>query len=132
MSFNAYARQVRNPDLSPWARLSALRSCALRLAWLKHVRRSAVLGPLDAQFHFERDFRAGDPPPEPAALLAALDALTMERNRRLDMLRAFALQRVRQKLRGCGPLSKTQQARLAAILRGPLDREPGVIGGIDQ
>jgi hypothetical protein len=97
MSFNHYARKVRNPDLSIWTRLAALRSCILSLSVLTTGRFHEALERFDARFEFER-YRSESPnyrwhkseQPSEENLLAALNAIEIERNQLLENLRIIA------------------------------------------
>ena len=93
MSFNYHARKVRNADLDIWIRWSNLHSCL-----------SSVVRPGSFQFWRRGLFGAWEispeNPPTHRQLTEALDRLTVQRNRRLDALRAYERRRIREKMRG--------------------------------
>lgn len=94
MSFNYYARKVRDPRLDMQIRRSALGSCILRLGWL--TRQSF----LATRRRYAAQFNPRAIPPREEDLLDALAALEKARNRFLERLRAFERRRIREKLRG--------------------------------
>jgi hypothetical protein len=95
MSFNNYARKVRNPRLDLPVRRSALASCILRLAWLTKRSYLATRAPFAARYNLDRPRQ-----PDEEELLEALVAIERERNRFLERVRAFERRRIREKLRG--------------------------------
>jgi len=95
MSFNWYARKVRNPRLTIWTRRSAFYSCVLRYCWLTHQPYLKTRTALTAQFGL--DYPTG---PNEHALLDALDTLERARHQFLEQLRAFERRRLRQKWYG--------------------------------
>ena len=109
MSFNWYARKVRNATLGPGVRRSAFYSCLLRLSWMTHERFHETIARYDAQFHFHAR-RTTEAP-----LLAALTAMERERNGILEKLRAFERKRMRAKMRGNRRLSAAEAQALRAL-----------------
>ena len=115
MSFNNYARGVRDTGLSPWRRLSKLRSAIRMLAWLTHERYGEALARLDAEFHFDRRRETGGDPPSDETLNATITAIEVERNRFLERQRAFDRARIRRKARGHRQLSRAEREAVRAF-----------------
>lgn len=101
MSFNYHARKIRNSQLPLTKRRSRLSSCIMHLSWLtnrhfQEVRQSYV-----------RNYSLDSPEgPTESQLLAALDAIEVERNLYLEKLRAFERKRIREKMKGQRHLRK--------------------------
>lgn len=111
MSFDHYARKVRDADRPPWARLCSLRGCVSSYCWLSRQPYRATLERLGLAW--TPDVRRE--PPSDAFLRATMDALERERNRCLDELRAFERRRIRAKLRGNRQLSRAEREALARL-----------------
>ena len=93
MSFNTYARKVRDPKRDVWMRWSNIHSCMRYVLMGRSfcTRREELFG----------SWRVGPGnPPTHEQLVAALDAMVAERNLQLEMLRVFERRRVRDKMRG--------------------------------
>ena len=116
MSFASAARRVRDPGLTPWRRLSALRGCVSSFCWLTGLPYRATLERLGITWMIGRP---SDPPTD-AFLRRTLEALERERNRYLSGLRTFELRRVRAKMRGGRQLSRDERSYLA-VLRERVD-----------
>ena len=95
MSFNYYARKVRNPRLPLKVRCSSLSSCILRLGWLRRQKYLATRAQFAKYLPATGPMRLDE-----AQLLVALAAIEIERNRFLEQIRAFERKRIREKLRG--------------------------------
>ena len=87
MSFNHYARKVRNPELSIWTRLSALRSCIRMLSVLTKESYHLAVTRFDNRFGFNRSKGDSLEPPLESDLLEALTAVEEERNLLLEKIR---------------------------------------------
>ena len=95
MSFNTFARKVRNPKLTINHRRSALMSCILRLAWLRRERYLIV------QSRYAKKYNLGSPNiPTEANLLDAIATIEVDRNIFLEKIRSFERKRIREKFRG--------------------------------
>jgi hypothetical protein len=95
MSFNYYARKVRNPRLPLKVRCSSLASCLLRLAWLTQRPYLATRSRFAAHLPADGAIRLNE-----ERLLAAMAMVEVDRNRFLERLRSFERKRIREKLRG--------------------------------
>ena len=115
MSFNNHAQKVRNPDLTIWRRRSALRSCVVKVVWLTGERFTSIWARLNHTYGLEA---ADGETPDEADLLAALNALEIERSRVIEGLREFGRNRVESKIRGNRQLSKVELEHLKAIRQG--------------
>jgi hypothetical protein len=91
MSFNNYARKVRNSNLPMPNRRSALFSCVGRLSWLVKQRYGTLCTCL--QLNTQK-------PMTEAQLLDKLTAIEVFRNRFLNKLQDFERKRIREKMRG--------------------------------
>ncbi len=102
MSFTYYARRARDPDRSPWQRLSSLRACVTSFCWLTRSPYRDTLERLGLTWTraIPRD------PPTDAFLRRTLDRLERERNLYLGSLRGWETRRVRAKMRGGRHLSR--------------------------
>jgi hypothetical protein len=81
MSFNHYARKVRDPNVSIWIRLSALRSCIRKLSSLTNESFSVAVERFNKRFDFNRSIKeSSEYPPVESHLLAALAEIETERN----------------------------------------------------
>ncbi|MEW2473538.1 hypothetical protein AB0875_07050 [Micromonospora gifhornensis] len=89
MSFSAYTRRVRDPALPYQHRVSALRSCVQLYRPIGFQATLSFLEELAGPFHREE-----------AALLRALDALSMSRDQRRTEFRRYAAARRAAKRRG--------------------------------
>lgn len=107
-SFNNYAHKVRNSALPLSVRATALRSCVLQYCYTVHEPSyTAMIA------HLEALTGAGichDASAE--QLLEALGRLERNRNQILEVERAYARKRIRQKLRGRRTPSKAQTQAL--------------------
>jgi hypothetical protein len=119
MSFNYYARKVRDPGRPIWQRWSSLHAC------LSYVAAGAAFG--SRRNRWVEAWRIGpDRPPTEDQLLSALRRIEVERNQRLEKLRQFQIRRIREKMRGrwnvpaaerravWAPLNKAWQAEEAS------------------
>lgn len=111
MSFASCARKVRDPDRSPWLRLSSLRGCVASFCWLTKLPYRATLERLGITWTTSLP----SAPPTDAFLRRTLDALEIERNRYLAGLRGFETRRIRVKARGGRQLSRRERDALAAL-----------------
>ena len=95
MSFNHYARKVRNPNLNIGIRYSALGSCILRFCWLTKKRYTITRTRFFEQCGLDESdiFTAQQ-------LLDLLNAVEIERNKKLEQIRNFERKRIREKMRG--------------------------------
>jgi hypothetical protein len=111
MSFNNFARKVRDPLLPLSHRKSALGSCILRLGWLTGRKYQQVRACYASQYSL-------DQPAEPteAQLVAAMAAIERDRNAYLEQLRAFDIKRIRQKMRGQRHPRKADMEHLEAFV----------------
>ncbi|WP_405015811.1 hypothetical protein OHV05_00925 [Kitasatospora sp. NBC_00070] len=89
MSFNNFARKVRNPALPLGLRVSMLRSC---VQLYRPIGFNATLSLLASE--------AGDFSRDEAALLGALDVLSASRDARTEELRIYGAMRRQEKLLG--------------------------------
>lgn len=106
MSFNWYARRVRDPERDIWQRWSALHSCLCHVAIFRGTF-SAQHGAWVDAWQIRRDN-----PPTPAQLLAALTAIEVKRNQYLERRRAFERRRVREKMRGKWQVTNTEWEKI--------------------
>jgi hypothetical protein len=95
MSFNTYARKVRNMNLPFQARRSAFRSCIQRYHWLIKQGFLVTYSRYNEYYKFD-----ADTPDVNERLSAAMDALEKERNAFLEKLRLFERRRSKEKMRG--------------------------------
>ncbi len=79
MSFNHYARKVRNEALPLGTRVSALRSCIRMLVALNGERFTHAVDRLNDRFSFNWTKNSVLDPPPPGNLLAALQEVESER-----------------------------------------------------
>lgn len=107
MSFSQSARQVRDPELSVWLRLSSLRGCVASMCWLTGLKYRATL----VEIGIDPESIRGTVPTD-AFLLATLDALEIERARYLERLSAFERHRTEAKEKGNRQLSNVERAAL--------------------
>lgn len=107
MSFSQSARQVRDPELSVWLRLSSLRGCVASMCWLTGLRYRATL----VESGIDPESIRGTVPTD-TFLLATLDALEAERARYLERLSAFESHRIEAKAKGNRQLSNVERAAL--------------------
>lgn len=114
MSFNYYARRVRDGGRSPWMRLSSIRACVSSYCWLTGAgyRRMLEHLQLDHSHAIPRD------PPTDEFLRRTLDHVERERSAYLERLRAFERKRIRAKVRGNRQLSSAERARLREMRDG--------------
>lgn len=93
MSFNTFARKVRDPKHDVWMRWSNIHSCMRHVLGGKtfHARREELFGAWK--------IGPGNPPTH-EQLTSVLDAIVAERNLQLEKLRVYERRRVREKLRG--------------------------------
>lgn len=113
MSFNYYARKVRDP-LQPLShRKSALSSCILRLGWLTGKRYLQVRACYASRYSLDQPDKLTE-----AQLVAALAAMERDRNSYLEHLRAFEKKRIREKMRGQRHPRKADTERLKASVEG--------------
>lgn len=119
MSFHYHARKVRDENRSGWVRLAALRSCILRLSFIKGQSYTALLTGLNQKYGFDR-YRKGhvEQPPTSEQLIAVLDAIEAERKTILKGLKAFESQRIQNKRLGNRQLSRKEKAILLQIRKG--------------
>ena len=83
MSFNTFARKVRNPKLPINHRRSALMSCILRLAWLRQERYLIV------QSRYAKKYNLDSPHiPTEANLLDAIATIEVDRSIFLEKILA--------------------------------------------
>ena len=102
MSFNYYARKVRNPRLPFNVRCSSLGSCILRLGWLTKQKFLATRSRfVDDSIRLDEE-----------RLLAAMAAIEIDRNRFLERLRSFDRKRIREKMHGRRTPRPTEVAAL--------------------
>lgn len=118
MSFNYYARKVRNPRLPLNVRCSALASCILRLGRLTNQSYLATRSRFADRLQVDSTNRLGE-----EQLLDALAAIEVERNRFLEQLRTFERKRLREKMRGKRFPRPTEVAALYQTTSEP-DRRP--------
>lgn len=111
MSFASHARAARDPDRTPWRRLSSLRACVSSFCWLTGLSYRATLERLGLTW---TRARPSDPPTD-AFLRRTLDDLERARNVYLAGLRGFETRRVRAKLRGARQLSRGERDALAQL-----------------
>jgi len=97
MSFNHYAQKVRNPDLPPGTRVSALRSCIRLLSSLRNESFTQTINRFEKQFHFNWVRDAVSEPPPQENLIAALLAIETERNSLLEGMHTVAQNKRQQK-----------------------------------
>jgi hypothetical protein len=124
MSFSQSARQVRDPEVGVWLRLSSLRGCVASLCWLTGLKYRATL----AEMGIDPESIRGTVPTD-AFLLETLDALEVERVRYLERLRAFEHTRLAVKAKGDRQLSNAERAVLVQMrekIRLPRIAEPTV------
>lgn len=95
MSFNEYARKVRDPRRLPSIRRGALGSCIRHLTSLTRRSYRATCSRIAARFNLDSLNQLNE-----QQWLDAVAAIEVERNRFLERLRAFERKRVREKLRG--------------------------------
>ena len=107
MSFSQSARQVRDPELSVWLRLSSLRGCVASLCWLTGLKYRATL----VEIGIDPESIRGTVPTD-AFLLATFDALEAERARYLERLSVFERTRGEAKAKGNRQLSNVERAAL--------------------
>lgn len=112
MSFNWYARKVRNRHYSLGQRVSALRSCLLRLNWLTQEGYQAIMHRYDALL----GFNAATHVPSEEHMLAALTQVERERNQILEHLRQFERRRIRHKMQGKRQPSKHEKDVLQSAI----------------
>lgn len=98
MSFNYYARKVRNADLPLGTRVSALRSCIRILAGLHNESFTQAIERFDERFHFNWVRGVSSEPPPEDNLVAALNAVEIERNSLVEDMRTNALKQKAEKL----------------------------------
>lgn len=93
MSFNTYARKVRDPKRDVWMRWSNIHSCMRYILMGRSfcTRREELFG--------SWKIGPGNPPTH-EQLVAALDGMVAERNRHLEKLRVSQCRRIREKMRG--------------------------------
>lgn len=123
MSFLQSARQVRDPEVSVWLRLSSLRGCVASLCWLTGLRYRATL----VEIGIDPESIRGTVPTD-AFLLATLDALEAERARYMERLSAFESHRIEAKEKGNRQLSNVERAVLLQMreeIRLPRSAHPG-------
>ena len=112
MSFNSYARKVRNVNLPMDIRASALLSCMLFGGLGEpHYSFQAMVGHLGRVVGADLFHSA-----EENHLLAALHRMEVFRNQALDIRRAFERRRIRQKCRGMRFPSKAEQLALSEAI----------------
>ena len=124
MSFASSARQVRDPELGTWPRLSSLRGCVASFCWLTGLKYRATLEEMGLDPHSLRGVVPTD-----AFLLGTLDALEAERARYLERLRAFESTRITAKAKGNRQLSNAERAALLRMreeIRLPHPARPAV------
>ncbi|HEX6908954.1 MAG TPA: hypothetical protein VF142_01085 [Longimicrobium sp.] len=120
MSFDQHARKVRDPNRSPWRRLSSLRGCVSRFCRLTRLPYRDTLEGLGLAWSpVPRD------PPTDDVLRRTLDGLERARNRYLSALRGWETRRVRAKLRGGRRLSRAEADALAELRQRILPGAPG-------
>lgn len=107
MSFSQSARQVRDPELSVWLRLSSLRGCVASMCWLTGLKYRATL----VEIGIDPESVRGTVPTD-AFLLDILDALETERARYLERMWTFERTRVEAKGKGNRQLSNAERATL--------------------
>ena len=112
MSFNWYARKVRNRHRSLGQRFSALRSCLIRLNGLTQEGHHAIMHRYDALFTFD----AATHLPSEEQVLAALIHAERERNQILEQLRQFERRRIRYKMQGKRQPSKHEKDVLQSAI----------------
>lgn len=110
MSFPQSARQVRDPEVGVWLRLSSLRGCVASLCWLTGLKYRATL----AEMGIDPESIRGTVPTD-ASLVETLEALEAERARYLERLRAFEQTRIAAKAKGDRQLSNAERATLAQM-----------------
>lgn len=124
MSFSQSARQVRDPEVGVWLRLSSLRGCVASLCWLTGLKYRATL----VEMGIDPESIRGTVPAD-AFLLETLDALETERARYLERRRAFEQTRIAAKGKGDRQLSNAERATLAQMrdeIRLPRIAQPTV------
>jgi len=107
MSFASSARQVRDPELGTWLRLSSLRGCVASFCWLTGLKYRATL----VEMGIDPESVRGTVPTDPF-LLETLQALETERARYLERLREFESTRITAKEKGNRQLSNAERAAL--------------------
>jgi hypothetical protein len=112
MSFNWFARKVRNRHKPQAQRFGALRSCLIRLNSLTQEGYHAIMQRYDAQFNF-----CYPQLPSNEQLAAALAQAERERNMILEHLRRFERRRIRQKMKGKRQLSRHERDCLGAVIQ---------------
>jgi hypothetical protein len=110
MSFNSSARQARNAALPLPVRAMALRSCVMRLCRLTGERYTHALTRYGDTLGIDL-YRATEQ--EIATALACIEG---ERNRTLELMRAFEQRRVLEKRRGKRRWAKADAAAYQALL----------------
>lgn len=120
MSFNWYARRVRNRDKPPGLRFGALRSCLLRLNALTHEGYHAIMHRYDAQFNFCYPQQI----PSDEQLMAALAKVERERNLILEHLRRFERRRIRQKMKGKRQVARYERDSMGALIQQVWQTQP--------
>jgi hypothetical protein len=112
LSFNSYARKVRNVNLPLDIRASALLSCMLTGGLDEgHYSFQAMVGHLGRLVGADLFHSA-----EESHLLAALHRMEVFRNLALDIRRAFERKRIRQKCRGRRFPCKAEQLALSEAI----------------
>ncbi len=119
MSFRPISRQMRQPERSfSWCR-SCFRACLESYCQLSHQSHRTLYARFADEFGFDRD----DVSDANESLLRALNALEVERNQMLELLRAFDRKRVRAKALGvahCRTPKKPNLIRFVAALNPSL------------
>ena len=113
MSFNTYARQIRQPERSLAQRRVTFGACIKCYCYLCHQSHQAIWARFADEFGFNEKV-----PDANERILRALDALEKERAQKLEKLRVFDMKRVRAEMRGRRTLSNAERERLDAIRRG--------------
>jgi hypothetical protein len=107
MSFNHYARKVRDPALKIAARRTALSSCIGSLRWLTGQHFNSPR----KRFGFEAQREIDGP-----QLVEVLNQVERYRNRVLEILRAYERKRIRQKAQGIRHPRKAEREKLYASI----------------
>ena len=93
MSFNTYARKVRDPNRDIWMRWSNIYSC------LGYVAMGQAFRNRHEELFGHWKIGPGNPPTH-EQLIAAINTIEAERSLQLEKLRVFERRRIREKMRG--------------------------------
>lgn len=121
-SFQHSARKVRDPERSPWLRLSALRGCVSSFSWLTGQPYRATL------VRFGISPEQVTAPPGADFLLATLARIEAERDRYHAARAAFDAARRETKRGGGRQLSNTEREMLRRMSRTDAASHDGEVG----